>query len=775
MKNLLLALFLAFPILTFGQSQEKHAQISLTIDRPDLIPYLNDNGMEIDHFHKSGKNQLEVILSQSKVDALSKLGVDFEIVTPDVAAHFESMTSQTQGPEKNMDCGLLNFDSGSMGGYHTYDDIQIHIFSMATQYPDLVQIIEIGSSLEGRTIFAVKISDNVLVDESDVEGVAYFDALTHAREPISMETTLFYMWTLLENYGSDDEFTYLINNREMYFVPVVNPDGYVYNQSTNPNGGGLWRKNRRPHGNGCVGVDLNRNYGYAWATVGSSNDPCSNIHHGAEAFSEPESQAVRDFTNMIEPVTAFSIHTSGDVILTTNFLDDPLLNYELYAEYASEFIPEEYKGYGLGIDMINYTSSGNTRDYLNSNGTVAYTPELGHTFWEPSSAICDRVQEFMPALKFMTWAAGDFTCFHDFEILDDNPLWLNYPKTLMVRVKNRGNSITAQNVSVALSSSHPAINFLTNTANLGDVAPRAYADNFDVPFEFTVSGDLAAGEQIAINVTVYQGSDVSYEDVIYLYAGEQNVLLEEDCEGDMSQWESSGNVDWGTSTMDAFGADQSMGDSPLGNFSPSANNYIELVGNIDLSEAENPWLEFNAKWSLEANFDLIEILASIDDGNSWINMQGLYTDIYNQGIGYSNNQHWVQERIDLSVFSGEASVKIGFFLSADFGVNSDGFYFDDLKIVDYLEAPTTATTEFENNLAFEVFPNPVSNELTISLGESSTSFEMILMDVQGRIVLKAEGFEQSTFSSKEVPSGIYTLQVLSDNLLGMEKVVVVRD
>jgi murein tripeptide amidase MpaA len=67
------------------------------------------------------------------------------------------------------------------------------------------------------------------------------------------------MWYLLENYGTNDEVTYLVNNHQLYFVPCINPDGYVYNQTTNPNGGGMWRKNRRNNGGGVYGVDLNQN------------------------------------------------------------------------------------------------------------------------------------------------------------------------------------------------------------------------------------------------------------------------------------------------------------------------------------------------------------------------------------------------------------------------------------------------------------------------------------------------------------------------------------
>ena len=83
-----------------------------------------------------------------------------------------------------------------------------------------------------------KISDNPNQDENEPE--ILYDAVHHAREPNSLSQLIFYMYYLLENYGLNDEVTYLVNETEMYFVPCINPDGYIYNQINDPNGGGMW-------------------------------------------------------------------------------------------------------------------------------------------------------------------------------------------------------------------------------------------------------------------------------------------------------------------------------------------------------------------------------------------------------------------------------------------------------------------------------------------------------------------------------------------------------
>ena len=136
---------------------------------------------------------------------------------------------------------------------------------MYTLYPDLITVrdsIDTFLTHEGRPVQWVKISDNASTSESEPQ--VLYTALHHAREPESMTQLIFYMWYLLENYGSDDEVTGLVDAKEMYFVPMLNPDGYVENQTEDPNGGGLWRKNKRNNGDGTYGVDLNRNYGYEW-------------------------------------------------------------------------------------------------------------------------------------------------------------------------------------------------------------------------------------------------------------------------------------------------------------------------------------------------------------------------------------------------------------------------------------------------------------------------------------------------------------------------------
>ena len=103
------------------------------------------------------------------------------------------------------------------------------------------------------------------------------------------------MLYVIENYSSDPTIQALVDNTEMFFVPCLNPDGYMYNQLTDPNGGGMFRKNRKLNSDGSYGIDLNRNFGYQWGynNIGSSNIPSDDTYRGTAAFSEPETQAIK--------------------------------------------------------------------------------------------------------------------------------------------------------------------------------------------------------------------------------------------------------------------------------------------------------------------------------------------------------------------------------------------------------------------------------------------------------------------------------------------------
>ncbi|HEV8489385.1 MAG TPA: M14 family zinc carboxypeptidase [Candidatus Limnocylindrales bacterium] len=178
-------------------------------------------------------------------------------------------------------------------GYHTYTEMSADVAAVAAAHPTIVSRFSIGKSYQGRDIWAVKISDNVAVDENEPE--VLYDGLHHADEHMTTEMTLRILRWYADGYGSDPRITKIVNTREIWIVFIVNPDGAVYDIRYRKFH--YWRKNRQPTpGSVYIGTDLNRNYDYRWGGGGrTSSNPQAITYRGPYAFSAPETRAMRDF------------------------------------------------------------------------------------------------------------------------------------------------------------------------------------------------------------------------------------------------------------------------------------------------------------------------------------------------------------------------------------------------------------------------------------------------------------------------------------------------
>jgi carboxypeptidase T len=204
-------------------------------------------------------------------------------------------------------------------GFHTYAEMSAEVAAVAAAHPGIVRRFSIGKSHQGREIWAAKISDNVTVDEPEPE--VMYDGLHHGDEHMSLEMTLRVLRWFAEGYRKDARITRIVDNRELWIVFAVNPDGAEYDIS----GGRYrsWRKNRQPTpGSTSVGTDLNRNYDYRWGGGGrTSSDPAAITYRGPAAFSAPETRAVRDFlaSRVIDGRqqirTAITFHEAGRLVM----------------------------------------------------------------------------------------------------------------------------------------------------------------------------------------------------------------------------------------------------------------------------------------------------------------------------------------------------------------------------------------------------------------------------------------------------------------------------
>ena len=275
--------------------------------------------------------------------------------------------------------------------YRNYSEIRDILLQTVADHPEIAALYDIGDSWEktagisNRDILAIKISDNVGVEEGEPEFLLM--ALHHAREWPTSETALHIILNLTDGYGVDDRISWLIDNREIWIVPVVNPDGLDF-ALTDDN---WWRKNRRDNLDDNFGVDLNRNYNGsengdplgAWGGAGTSNLTSSDVYCGEAPFSEPETQAIRDLARAHDFQIAFDFHTYDDSVMwpwgyTANLTKDDEYLVDIGQQLAA------LNGYAAAQSVDLYATTGDSLDWLyGSLDIFAFLFEMGATEFHP--------------------------------------------------------------------------------------------------------------------------------------------------------------------------------------------------------------------------------------------------------------------------------------------------------------------------------------------------------------------------------------------------------
>jgi hypothetical protein len=345
-----------------------------------------------------GDGYIEIVTNATELDQLKQLGLRTEIVHDDLTGFYQSRLT----PDKDM------------GGYMTLAEVNAAVFQIVADHPTITHMVTIGTTIEGRPIRAVKISDAPETNEDEPE--VMITAAIHAREVITPLVLLNAMDYLTDNYGVLPEITELVDSREMWFVPVVNADGYYYNQVIEPNGGGMWRKNRRDNLDGTFGVDLNRNFGYEWGYDDEGSDPSSSgaTYRGPSAFSEPETQNMRDFTIAHQFVTTLYFHAHGNLVIYPWGYDYFLTpDDNLFGVMADSMVA--YNSYDPRPAHGLYPANGVTDDWgygeqFFKNKNMAFTVEVGNGadgFWPNPSRIPALIAENLGVILFAASSADN--------------------------------------------------------------------------------------------------------------------------------------------------------------------------------------------------------------------------------------------------------------------------------------------------------------------------------------------------------------------------------
>lgn len=182
----------------------------------------------------------------SFLNFLSVNNFKYEMIIDDVEQSLQQdKIAQTTGRSKRstVESGQPNFSL-----FWKFNEIEFYLDQLPLKYPNLVRKEVIGKSIEMRDIIGIRVSKN---SEFGRNPIIFIDAGTHSREWAGIQSSLYFLHQLVENSTVSDE---LLDKVDYVFVPVVNPDGYVYTWEEDR----LWRKNRRYVNYTCTGIDLNR-------------------------------------------------------------------------------------------------------------------------------------------------------------------------------------------------------------------------------------------------------------------------------------------------------------------------------------------------------------------------------------------------------------------------------------------------------------------------------------------------------------------------------------
>ncbi|EQC41899.1 hypothetical protein, variant [Saprolegnia diclina VS20] len=336
----------------------------------------------------------------------SNVTIDASMVVSDIGLYKQTSPARTPSTTNPSDCSnyitraiLPTVPQGSLRGALTFSEVLEYVEAVPTRlrsFPYLLQQVDIGTSLEARPLRALCLGQ--CHPKGKAPPQTLYTGLHHAREPMSMMNLVYFVeYLLLGFHQRDPNVLHLLLTRQLWFLFVVNPDGYVYNEKhletlhSESAGYSGQRKNRRPAAcrtNVDAGVDLNRNYDVCFDqdTVGSSTDACAEDYRGEMAFSEPETQAIRDFVANHSVATALNYHAFGKYV-NIPFACQPkgapaAADMAIFTSIASEMTKYNHFQFGQSWQTSDlYSVNGETSDWMwNAHGIFAMSPETGPAF-----------------------------------------------------------------------------------------------------------------------------------------------------------------------------------------------------------------------------------------------------------------------------------------------------------------------------------------------------------------------------------------------------------
>lgn len=663
----------------------------------------------------------------------------------------------------------LNYEYGSMGGFLTLSEMYDNLDLMHELYPELVSVkTRIGNftTEEGRPIYNLKISDHPTDNEAEPQ--VLYTALHHAREPASMGQMLFFMWYLLENYNRDAEVKKLVDSRELYFVPCVNPDGYRYNQTTNPSGNGFWRKNRAMNQDNTQGIDLNRNYGFQWGynDIGSSANGEAETYRGESAFSEIETRALKELCIKHHFNIAVNYHTFGNILIIPWGYNDSLTkDNEEFNILAKDFTKYNQYNVGTATSTLNYQVNGVSDDWMYGdtiakNKIFSFTPEVGPAFW-PSRQEIGQINQQTQYMNFSAaWNAGSVA-----HIEESSPEIIE-PAEGDLRLIITRTGIQDNDIKITASCDHP------DQIVIDEITPFRLnmAETRTVKVRYHVIQSLAFQENVHFTFHILTGE---YSEIIVSDKKFLGTPFWRDEANHTDYWSSSINRPLELNSGDYDSAPSCFSDSPQGERLTNQQYMMTTTDAINLQHANYAYLSYKLKFDLDSAEDYAQVLISID-GNRFYPVCGRYSVNGNflQGIDQpvyaGRSTGWVTEWIDLSEFLGQQirlQIKVGTGANGHY----DGVNIDDLRI--YTDLLSSVNESATQNI---LFPNPANDLISISDPTQEISKIQLYNGLGDELDIQwSRQGEYILCPSEGIPGGMYLLKIEKSNgRKGLRKVLI---
>ncbi len=465
--------------------------------------------------------ELDLVVSAEGRAALDEAGIPYTIRVDDLKGLIEAERAQYDAVRAAEENGVVLRGDTYFDTFRTHTEVLARVDLLIADHSTIVSAAIVGASRFGRDIrgFSVSAPDSPENPRNQRRQVL-FNGTQHAREWLSPPTVMFIAHQLIADFeAGDPRVTQILNNVEVIFVPIINPDGYDFTWTTTR----LWRKTRVDNGNGTFGVDPNRNWGFEWGGEGASTNPGNDTYRGPSPFSEPETAALRDFVIARPRIVAhIDFHTFSQLILspwgyTSNLPPEPVQTIfnRLNGDMAREVRSVHGMTYVSGPSYTTiYPASGAVPDWaFGAQGILSWTFELRDTgtygFVAPASAIVPTGQEnYVAVLTLLDYIGLPLR----FTLPDGVPAAAEAGETTSFRV-------VIDSISSSVQSGSPRLH-----SRLGTVGPFVEAPLSALPAVDEYLATLPAGEcgqQIQFSFSAQTSTGTT---VVYPISAPANVL-----------------------------------------------------------------------------------------------------------------------------------------------------------------------------------------------------------------------------------------------------------